>query len=91
MHKNIIGVKYKSIYNPKWFDGRMYSYYTNLPVKVGDLVLAPTDYGEKIARVSETNIPEHMLKFDISKLKSIEKKIDKYKYLKSNGNIINVA
>lgn len=81
---NIISVKYEDKYMPKTFSGRAYSYITAIPLAVGDLVVAPTAYGEKIARVSEINIPEFKVEFMKANLKLITEKIDKKKYLQEN-------
>ena len=80
MQTNIISVKYEDNYMPKTFSGKAYSYYTAIPVEVGDLVIAPTQNGDKIARISEINIPEYKVEFFKSSLKLITDKIDKEKY-----------
>lgn len=84
METNIISVKYEDNYEPKTFSGKSYSYYTAIEVKVGDLVIAPTAYGDKIARVSEINIPEFKVENIKPYLKLITEKIDKEKYLQIN-------
>lgn len=84
MQTNIISVKYEDNYMPKTFSGKAYSYYTAIPVEVGDLVIAPTQNGDKIARISEINIPEYKVEFFKSSLKLITDKIDKEKYLQSS-------
>ena len=84
METNIISVKYEDNYMPKTFCGKAYSYYTAIPVEVGDLVIAPTANGDKIARVSEIDIPEYKVEFFKSSLKLITDKIDREKYLQSN-------
>lgn len=84
MKTNIISVKYESNYAPKVFEGKSYSYYSNVDVNVGDLVVAPTAYGDKIARVSEINIPEDKIQSIKPYLKTITLKIDKEKYLQSD-------
>ena len=81
MVTNIISVKYEDNFVPKTFGGKAYSYYTAIPVKIGDLVAAPTAHGEKIARVSEIDIPEDKVEFIKASLKLITEKIDKQKYL----------
>lgn len=48
METNIVSVKYEDRYTPKTFSGRAYSYITTIPLEVGDLVVAPTSYGEKL-------------------------------------------
>ena len=84
METNMISVKYEDNYMPKTFSGKAYSYYTAIPVEVGDLVIAPTANGDKIARVSEINIPEYKVEMIKSYLKIITTKIDKTKYLQYN-------
>ena len=91
METNIISVKYEDKYMPKSFCGKAYSYYTAIPLKVGDLVIAPTQNGDKIARVSEINIPEYKVEFFKSSLKLITDKIDREKYLQSNEILKEVA
>lgn len=84
MKTNIISVKYESFYKPKIFEGKSYSYYSSTDVNVGDLVIAPSAYGDKIARVSEINIPEEKIEQIKPYLKTITLKIDREKYLQSN-------
>ena len=84
METNIISVKYEDNYEPKTFGGKAYSYYTARNVEVGDLVIAPTANGDKIARVSEINIPEYKVEMIKPYLKLITDKIDKQKYLKNS-------
>lgn len=91
MQTNIISVKYEDNYMPKTFNGKAYSYYTAIPLKVGDLVIAPTQNGDKIARISEINIPEYKVELIKSHLKLITDKIDKEKYLQSNEILKEVA
>ena len=43
----------------KDYGGRMYTYTTDLPLKVGDIVRVPAGDGEGIARVTVTDVPEH--------------------------------
>lgn len=91
MKTNIISVKYEDEYNPKTFCGKSYSYYTAINLRVGDIVIAPTAYGNKIARVSEINIPEYRVEMIKSILRTIEQKIDKAKYLQTNETLTKVA
>ena len=88
---NIVSVKYEDEYTPKTFNGRTYSYYTNINLNVGDIVVAPTKNGDKIARVSEINIPEYKVEMIKFYLKTIEKKLDKNKYLYQNEVLQEVA
>lgn len=84
METNIISVKYEDRYIPKTFSGKAYSYITAIDVEVGDLVIAPTANGDKIARVSEINIPEFKVEYIKPYLKLITDKIDKEKYLQTS-------
>jgi len=54
--KQIVSVNYKKN-DANAFDSRKYNYYCTLPVEVGDLVIAPTAKGDRIACVCEVNIP----------------------------------
>ncbi|MBR0427635.1 MAG: hypothetical protein IJK18_05505 [Clostridia bacterium] len=91
MRTNIVSVKYEDEYTLKTFNGRTYSYYTNINLNVGDIVVAPTKNGDKIARVSEINIPEYKVEMIKFYLKTIEKKLDKNKYLYQNEVLQEVA
>ena len=73
---NIVSVKYEDRYMPKTFSGKAYSYITAIPLEVGDLVVAPTSYGEKIA--------EFQVEFMKANLKLITEKIDRQKYLQED-------
>ncbi len=84
METNIISVKYEDRYMPKTFSGKSYSYITTIPLEIGDLVIAPTSNGEKIARVSEINVPESKVLLIKPMLKLIIDKIDKKKYLQES-------
>lgn len=90
MQTNIISVKYEDKFMPKTFGGKAHSYYSAIELKVGDLVIAPTTSGEKIARVSEINIPEEKIVFIKPYLKLITDKIDKNTYLQTN-EVLKVA
>lgn len=88
---NVISVKYEDNYMPRTFSGKAYSYYTAVDVNVGDLVIAPTSYGDKIARVSEINIPEFKIENIKPYLKLITEKIDIDKYIYENEVSIKAA
>lgn len=90
METNIISVKYEDNYMPKVFGGKSYSYYSAIKTDVGDLVIAPTVSGNKIARVSEVNIPEDKIISIKPYLKTITLKINKSVYIKT-GRIVNVT
>lgn len=87
MKNNIISVKYEDRFESKTFGGKTYIYYSKVNVSVGDLVIAKTRTGNKIARVNEINIPEERTVNIKPFLKCITQKINKDEYLNSN-NII---
>lgn len=84
MKTNIISVKYEDKFMPKTFSGRAYNYITQVNVEIGDFVIAPTIHGDKIARVSETNISETKIEQIRQYLKTITHKINKIEYLYNN-------
>ncbi len=90
MQTNIINVKYEDKFMPKTFGGKAYSYYSAIDLEVGDLVIAPTASGDKIARVSEINISEENIATIKPYLKLITDKIDKNTYLQIN-EVLKVA
>lgn len=90
MNTNIISVKYEDRFMPKTFNGKAYSYITRINVEIGDLVIAPTAYGDKIARVSEIDIPETRIENIKQFLKTITYKINKNEYL-YNNQVLEVA
>lgn len=91
METNIISVKYEDKYMPKTFGGKAYSYLTAVNVEIGDLVVAPTANGDKIARVSEINIPESKVEEIKPYLKLIKSRINKNKYIYKNQILKEVA
>ena len=74
-------VKYEDNYMPTTFTGKSYSYYTNLVLEKGDLVIAPTQYGERVARISEINVPREQVEHIIPNMKEITTKIDRDRFL----------
>ena len=61
---NIVAVQFQDRQNPEGFSGREYTYYSNVEVAVGDIILAPTKNGRGIVRVcrtdmDDTDIPEN--------------------------------
>lgn len=88
MKTNIVSVKYEDSDYPKTFSGKSYSYYTEINLKKGDIVKAPTKYGTSIARVSEIDISEEKIKDIKPYMKTITKKINRELFL---NNIIEEA
>lgn len=81
METNIIGVKFENEYVPRTFDGKSYSYLTEIELNVGDIVKAPTKFGTSIARVSRVNIPENEIEDIKPYMKTITKRINRDRYL----------
>ena len=80
-NKSYLYVKYEDEKEPKTFNGKSYSYFTNKDFDVGDIVIAPTKYGESIARVSQINVPIEEVREIIPSMKEITKKIDRDRFL----------
>lgn len=55
MQNGVVAVKYQNRYTGE-FEGGEYSYFTDVPLKVGMLVKAPTKYGDRLAKVSKNNV-----------------------------------
>lgn len=81
METNIITVKYEDDFFPRTFNGRDYSYFIELKVSVGDLVIAPTKYGTKIAKVTRVNVSEEEIERIRPFMKKITQKLNKDRYI----------
>jgi len=84
MKTNIVGVKYEDKIFKKTFQGREYSYFTSIPLKVGDIVKAPTVFGISNALVTSINIPEEKVSSFKDKLKTIVIKLNKEVFLQDD-------
>ncbi len=84
METNIVGVKFEDNIYRKTFAGREYSYYTTLPLNIGDLVEAPTKYGTNVALVTSINVPEEKIANIKDLVKTINVKLDKKSFINSN-------
>lgn len=85
----LISVKYEDNVYPKTFGGKAYTYYTTFDVEVGDLVIAPTKYEDKIAKIVAINVPEANVTMIKQYLKFISAKLNKEEYLQ-NDNIVEI-
>lgn len=81
METNIISVKYEDDIYKKTFKGREYSYYTIIPLNIGDIVKAPTAHGVSNALVTNINVPEEKIISFKDKLKTIVIKLDREIFL----------
>ena len=88
---NIITVKYEDDFFPRTFNGRDYSYFTEQNVSVGDIVIAPTKYGEKIAKVTRVNVQEEEIENIRPFMRKITKKLNKDRYINFNEILEEVA
>ena len=87
MQENVgmyVGVKYEDEHWPRTFKGGEYSYYTELKLKEGDIVEAPTKYGSSYAKVTRINIPEEDIENIKPSIKEITRKLDKEKFIYYN-------
>lgn len=84
MKTNIIGVKYEDNIHKKTFGGREYSYFTVIPLQIGDIVKAPTINGVSNALVTSIDIPEEKIISFKDKLKTIVIKLDREIFLSQN-------
>jgi len=91
MKSNIISVKYEDNFYPNTFSGKSYAYYTNIDLNIGDIVEAPSQYGENIAIVSEINISPEEIENIKPYMKTITKKINRDRYLNFNEILEDVA
>jgi len=76
-----VSVKYEDEHWPKTFGGREYSYHTELPLEVDDIVEAPTKYGTCYAKVTRVNIPEEEIEDVKPYIKEITRKLDKVRFI----------
>jgi len=74
---NIVAVNFESRKEPGMFYGKEYSYNSAINLKVGDMVLVPSNNGESRALVKRVGIDESELNFEPSLLKTIEKLAEK--------------
>ena len=91
MKNIIVSVKYEDKYNTKTFSGKDYSYFSSIPLQVGDIVEAPTKFGNSIARVSEINISEEKIEYIKPYMKVITRKLNRRSYLNDNKIMEDVA
>ena len=72
--RTLVYVNYQDRIDKNSFVGRAYSYYTKLPLKVGDKVVCPTKYGNSVGRVCRIDVPEK----EVESYKDALKEIDSY-------------
>lgn len=68
---NIVNVAFEDRRNPGTFGGCSYSYLSDQPVSVGDLVNVPTKYGQREAMIVKTDVPIRELQCRVGQLKRI--------------------
>ena len=60
LRNNIVSVQFKNRYSGE-YGGKKYNYYTEVPLKVGQIVKVNNKYGESKVRVSDVGINEGTL------------------------------
>lgn len=80
MNEQYVKVCYQKKDEPGVFGMQAYTYKSAIPLKIGDIVIAPTRYGGTIARVYELNVPDGQVdtRWEI---KTIEKLYDSKAHL----------
>lgn len=68
---SIVAVQFRSRYKPDTFSGGEYTYISDVPLAVGDIVKVPTRFGDSEARVSRVNVPIAEIKCKVGELKHI--------------------
>lgn len=81
MQTNIVSVKYEDKFLPRTFGGKAYSYFTEVKLKVGDLVEVPTKYGTSIAKITRVDVPEDEIETIKPYMKTITRRINRERYL----------
>lgn len=70
----IVKVRYEDKYHAEGgFGGREYTYFAGIPLKEGDIVIAPTKYGESKAIVTKTDVSVSAIAAFKDSMKTIEK------------------
>lgn len=73
---NIVSVQFQSKSAPGKFAGREYSYYSKVPLEVGDIILAPAKNGATPVRVCRVDIPESEINDNVRPFtRTIEEKV----------------
>lgn len=68
---SIVAVQYESRYQPGTFTGTEFSYIADTALAVGDIVNAPTKFGERKARVSRVDVPIGEIQCRVGELRHI--------------------
>lgn len=67
---DIVMVQFRSRYNGE-FAGPLYTYITEVPLCVGDIVKVPTIRGDSEAQVARIDVPQGEVKYPIDALRRI--------------------
>lgn len=68
---DLVEVQFKSRYKKDEFGGNAYTYIADVPLQVGDIVKAPTKFGESEARVCRVDVPVTDLHCRVGELRHI--------------------
>ena len=58
IERKIVGIKYESKFEKGTFEGKEYSYFTDIDLEKNNIVEVPTRYGNSIGMVTRIDIPE---------------------------------
>lgn len=56
--RKIVGIKYESKFEKGIFEGKEYSYFTDIDLEKNNIIEVPTRYGTSIGMVTRIDIPE---------------------------------
>ena len=68
---SIVQVVFEDRRKPGTFNGAAYSYLSDQPVAVGDIVNVPTKYGDRDAQIVKTDVPIGEIGCRVGQLKKI--------------------
>ena len=68
---NLVQVQFESRNTPGMYTGKPFSYIADVPLKEGDIVKAPTKYGDRQARVFRVNVPLNEIQCRAGELRHI--------------------
>lgn len=73
--RKIVGIKYESKFEKGTFEGKEYSYFTDMELEKNNIVEVPTRYGTSIGMVTRIDIPEEEIQGIEEFMKVINKRI----------------
>lgn len=68
---DIVQVQFRSRYKPYDFGGNAYTYISDVPLAVGDIVKVPTKFGDSEGRVCRVGVPIGDIQCRVGELRHI--------------------